>query len=198
MKYSFASYLFVAFSFTLMFYSCSKPVELQIGDADLIYLSNFVGEANDIAQFYEDLEGPKGSEIFGYFKDPACEQEEGYVGPCTWAIDDIVKAIGYGDIKNVNSWIQNAGKVLYKIEQSNPDFEDKKELISEVVRVIDPGISTRNSKPACYEVNVVLLLKGALDSYSINTSALSKEQMYSNNSPFYKIWRYMTNLQNCL
>ena len=204
MKNTITAYIFVVLTASLLICSCSKPAEFQIDESDLLYLSTFVDEANEFAEHYEELEGPKGSEIFGNYKNAVCGNEHDFVGPCIWAIDDIIEAIGYEDIEKVNTWMLDAGSVLYKIKQNNPDFEDTRELMTEVACAIDPGILTRNSDPDCYKVNVVSLLKGALDgasshaTYYVNNTTLERDQLYLIGSSFYKIWRYMVNLHNCL
>ncbi|MDF1696780.1 MAG: hypothetical protein P1U56_13145 [Saprospiraceae bacterium] len=203
MKKQLITYTFLLFTASLTFYSCTDEVEFQINDSDITYLKTFIEEADEIAQFYDELEGPKGSEIFGDYKNAVCGNEHDFIGPCIWAIDDIIEAIGYQDIERVHKWMLDAGEILIHIKKRNEGYENQAELLTEVACAIDPEILTRNADKLCYKDNLVALLSGALDGASshstnyVNSSSLKKEDLYLIGSSFYKVWRYMINTKNC-
>ena len=195
--------LFVTFGLLLSFSSCTSEAELIIEDSEIDKLTLFVDEANTIAEQYEDLTGPIGSEIFGNNKTAVCGNEHVFIGPCIWAIDDIVEALGYRDIGEINEWFIESGKILYDIRSKNKDFKTQTEFTTEVACLIAPEIQTRSQENSCYKKNLVGLLNGALNggnSHSTNyykSKSLTTEQMYEVGSSFYKIWRYMVNSDKC-
>lgn len=195
--------LFAFVSCLIIFSSCSNEVELIILDSEVDQLTSFADEANAIAQQYQELAGPKGSEIFGNNKAAVCGNEHEFIGPCIWAIDDIVAEIGYTDISKVNQWFLETGALLYNLKKKNSEFDNQTEFITEIACLIAPEIQTRSQENSCYKTNLVALLKGALDGGSSHTvnyyndRDLSKDQMYEVGSSFYKIWRYMVNSDKC-
>ncbi len=194
--------LFYASCFILMFSSCSNELELNIQDLEIDRLVSFVEEANLIAQQYEGLTGPKGSEIFGNNKSAVCGNEHDFIGPCIWAIDDMIKELGYRDVGEINQWMTDTGVLLYGIKKKNEDFETQTELINEIACLVAPEILTRNQDNTCYKDNLVALLNGALNGKNNHTTnnngkTLTKDQMYQVGSSFYKIWRYMVNSDKC-
>jgi len=203
MKSTYYIQIISSFCLLLMLSSCSSEAELNIQDSEIDKLTIFVDEANIIAQQYEDLEGPKGSEIFGNNKSAVCGSEHVFEGPCIWAIDDIVKALGYRDIDDINKWMLDAGDILNKIRKNNKDFETDSEFINEVACLIAPEILTRSKDNTCYKDNLVALMRGALDGGKshrtnyFNNNGLTKEEMYMLGSSFYKVWRYMIDSSKC-
>jgi len=203
MKMHYTTQLFFAICLGLIFSSCTNEAILNIEDSDIDRLTIFVDEANEIAQKYDDIKGPKGSEIFGNNKSAVCGSEHIYEGPCIWAIDDIVVLLGYRDIGDINQWMLDAGAVLYEVKKKNKEFENDTEFLNEVACRIAPEILTRSEDNNCYKRNLVSLLRGALDGGSSHTTnyfnnrELTNEQMYEVGSSFYKIWRYMLNASKC-
>lgn len=195
--------LFAFISCLFLFSSCSNEVELNIQDSEIDRLTAFVDEANTIAQQYEELAGPKGSEIFGNNKTAVCGNEDEFIGPCVWAIDDIIEELDYTGINEINQWFLETGELLYDLKKKNSEYETQTEFITEVACLIAPEIQTRSQDNACYKANLVALLKGALDGGSSHTTKyynnreISNEQMYEVGSSFYKIWRYMVNSDKC-
>ncbi len=191
------------FCFILILSSCSNEAELNIQDSEIDRLTIFVEEANTIAQHYEDLKGPKGSEIFGNNKAAVCGNEHDFIGPCIWAIDDIIEEIGYRDMQEINQWMLNAGALLREIRKNNKDFESQSEFITEIACLIAPEILTRSQDNLCYKKNLEALLKGALDGGNshttnyYNSKKLTEDEMYVVGSSFYKVWRYMLNSSKC-
>jgi len=195
--------LFALASCIFIFSSCSNEVELNIQDSDIDRLTSFVAEANSIAQQYEEISGPKGAEIFGNNKSAVCGNEHEFVGPCIWAIDDIVEELDYIDIQDINLWFLDTGELLYDLKKKNSEYGSQAEFISDVACLIAPEIQTRSKDNSCYKTNLIALLKGALDGGNSHTSnyynskELSKDEMYEIGSSFYKIWRYMINSAKC-
>ena len=183
--------------------SCGSKAELIIEDSDVDKLVIFIDEANAMADKYEDLTGPKGAEIFGDVTGAVCGEEHNVIGPCIWAIDDIVIELGYRDISEINNWMLDNGKLLYDLQQKNPEFDTQNEFITEVACAVVPDIMTRNQGKDCNKDNVVSLLNGALSgAYTygtnyMNSNKLTKEKMYEVGSTFYKVWRFMINTRNC-
>lgn len=204
MKLTTFNYLFATISSLLILSSCAdKAPELVIQDAEIDKLTVFVDEANAISQQYNELTGPKGSEIFGNNKAAVCGNEHDFIGPCIWAIDDIVEAIDFRGINEFNQWFIETGALLYDIRNKNKDFESHTEFNTEIACLIAPEIQTRSKDNDCYKSNLVALLNGALNggiSHSTNyynNESLTKDQMYVVGSSFYKIWRYMVNMDKC-
>lgn len=203
MKYNTNLLLFFTLALFLSMGSCGVEAELIIKDSEMDRLTAFVDEANRIARHYEDLQGPKGAEIFGNNKAAVCGNEHDFIGPCIWAIDDIVEALGYRDIGQINDWMLDAGGLLYEMRKVNQDFDSQSEFINEVACVVAPEIMTRSNDQSCTKTNLKALLKGALNGGSSHTTKyyhdrdLSEEEKYVIGSSFYKIWRYMVNTAKC-
>ncbi len=195
--------LFAFASCLLLFSSCSNEAELIILDSEVDRLTAFTNEANLIAQQYEDLAGPKGSEIFGNNKSAVCGNEHVFIGPCIWAIDDIVEELGYSDIIKINQWFLETGELLHDLKKKNSEFENQTEFVTEIACLVAPEIRARSQTNSCYKTNLVALLKGALDGGRSHTAnyynnrEIPKDEMYVVGSSFYKIWRYMVNSDKC-
>ena len=203
MNFRYYQQLFVLSFAVLFVVSCGSKAELVIGDSDVDKLVTFIDEANAIAENYENLTGPKGAEIFGDVSGAVCGEEHNVIGPCIWAIDDIVNDLGYRDISELNNWMLDYGKLLYDLQQKNPDFDTQTEFITEVACAVVPDIMTRSQERECQKDNIVGLLNGALSgAYTygtnyMNSNKLTKEKMYEVGSTFYKVWRFMINTHNC-
>ena len=203
MKHRTTFQLFAFFAIILTFASCSSEQELKIEDSEFDKLTAFVDQANVFAHQYDELTGPIGSEIFGNNKAAVCGNEHDFVGPCIWAIDDIVETLGYEDISEINQWMLDNGSILYELKKKNDQYESQKIFIQEIACLIAPEILTRNETSICYKSNLEALLNSALKGASshstnfVNNTSLKESQMYEVGSSFYKVWRYMVNMNKC-